>query len=735
MVKQTHSHKQLNSQKGIYFVSTLIVAVLISMLVTAAIFSVRGNLGASRHLAGGDAALKAADSGLRYAQAKLSENPDWRGDDNGITVNSPDLVIEENNGNVVGIIRSSGGPFSQFRLRFNYQDDAQGDVDGLADPPRSLWVDHPYLSINNLNGSSETAVPRGDGPAQSVTQDSEIPYQVPSGTVCLAVEGRAGPGLSGLGPANLNPSVLNGSVTRKTVEAYFRFGSQPGADASAMAAGNVHAQLLPGSGFKFSTTSKSGIPVIRSKKLVTVEGGSSSENYSSPNGEVHSGDNDLHANSTVGTRLEDPTSDFYKLTWDKVRKADPGGDKLPAGTYVIWDDQSVHYYNMNYDDYLSHIASNPNAPGTIVSLETDSSSLSGTRLTISGDLYIEPTAGPRGGDVDEFNLIPRKGAQEDPPGAGGGGPAGPYTAAEVSAQFNSLNTPSPGMGGDIGWQLPNSALPASHPNGLTFQHQGQSFQIQPQPQGVMLSYNNPNVDNQNPYSLSIYHSAAKTLLETLAGAPPADPDYEALMATFFSDGSGGGMEEIPLPGVNPPPSLSADDMSVEFKPKNAKSAILSAQGNVNLASRVRGTGGSITSEGDIRMVGAGTSLAASLDEGLNLYAKGDVVLSSLKPANSGGFEYKSFRMKGVIYTWGDFIAKIGHEDGSVGKWGDFTLQGSLVAYGNKGNAALGEPGDGQGGDIRIKARQVKLQFDPAYLSAIQQNADPGHLRQASYTIY
>lgn len=709
------------------------------MLVTAAIFAVRGNLVASRHLAGGDSALKAADSGLRYAQAKLSENPDWRGDDNRVTVDSPDLVIRENNGNVVGIIRAADGNFSQFRLRFNFQDDSQGNADGLADPPQDMWIDHKFMSVNNLSGASDTSVPRADGPAYSVTTNSEVPYQVPSGTVCIAVEGRSGPGLSALSSTNLNPSNLGASVTRKTAEAFFRFGSQPGADAAAMAAGDITAQLLPGSQAQFSTTSKSGIPIVRSKRTVTVDGGNSTENYTSPNGEVHSGDNDLHANSTVATRQEDATSDFYKLEWDKVRKASPTGEKLAAGTYVMWDDHSVHYYNMNYNDYINHITANVSDPGTIVNLQTNSSSLNGPKLTLTGDLYIEPTIGASGSLVNEFNLIPRKGAQEDPPNpvGGGGGGGGNYTGTQISGFINSLPLPTGGLSGLAGWDLPNVDVPGQ--NSIQFVVGSDIFMLQSQGQGqgAIFSYNNLAAQQAQP-NLPVLQSQIAIKLATQANAQSQDPNFLSIISALMSGGSGGdSMQEIPLPGI-PTPTLSADDITVEFKPQNAQSAILSAQGNINLASKVRGKGGSMTSEADIRMVGAGSSLAASLDEGLNLYAKGDVVLSSLKPSNNGaGLEYKSFKMKGVIYTWGDFIAKIGHEASTVNqnKWGDFSLQGALVAYGNKGNVTLGDPGDGQGGNISIKARQVKLQFDPAYLAAIEQGINPGHLRQTSYTIH
>lgn len=119
MKKRDHAQGSRNNQRGVYFVSVLVVSVLLIMLMTTAVITVRGSLSSSQHLSGGDAALRAAESGLRYAQARLGEDPFWRGNANRVVVNSPNLVIEEREGNVIGVLRADDGEFSQFRIRFN----------------------------------------------------------------------------------------------------------------------------------------------------------------------------------------------------------------------------------------------------------------------------------------------------------------------------------------------------------------------------------------------------------------------------------------------------------------------------------------------------------------------------------------------------------------------------------------------------------------------------------------
>lgn len=703
-----------------------------AMLAMSAISVVRGSLTASRHLGSGDSALKAAESGLRYAQSRLGANPQWRGDGNGTIVNTPDLVVSEQDGNVIGILRAPNGEWSQFRIRFNWQDDSSGDQDGLKNPPAAYRVDIPYVSINNAAGGSPADVPRADGPGSSVTTTSPRPYKVPNGTACLLVEGRAGRGLGDLSLANLNPPVSTGAMlSSRVVESYLRVKGQPGSDAAAMAAGDIVAKLSQGE--KMTVASESGPPRVRSKAQVRVEDGNDQENYLSDQGEVHSADSDLHANfdpSKVSRYQEAADTEFYKLEWNEVKKAQSSDNTIPAGTYVVWDDGSLHYYDMDYQAYAAHIQANPNDAGSPAVLGS-SMSLDDKKmiLEVKANTLVKAT-----GSSSEFNFIPRGGAQEDPPGTGLSGPVheqvNDFQAIVGAAPFYS----QPGGQEKATWTIPLAGPMSSN---VYIEHGNPSMGT-----GWNLSL----IDNGNGTARLVLNDLN---VSNLAVSVDADPPHalDSALSILVAEGNtqlpglmskvaAGGestMKELNLPGVST--NLTPDKIKVQFNPKGGESAVLSAEGSVRLGSRVEGKGASITSGKTIRIVGAGTDLSASIEEGLNLYAKEDVILSSLNHKNGGTFDYKSFKMKGVIYSWGDFRAKIGTDNPSVGKWGDFTLTGALVAYGSKGNTELGDPGTGAGGKIDIKAKKVNLTFDPAYLAAFKRTPDPGPLRQTFHTVY
>ncbi|MCE7869163.1 hypothetical protein DYH09_02165 [bacterium CPR1] len=229
-------------------------------------------------------------------------------------------------------------------MRFNFQDGPAGG-DGLSDP--GLTVNSPYLSVNNLIGAGPADVPRADGPGFSVTAASPVAFQTPVWSVCLAVEGKAGRGCSQLSPAS--PNAATGGATRKVLEAIYQIPNLgPTVETAASMAGNdFSVTLRPGSSGYVEVGSKDATtPTIRSKGLVRVENGDPAENYKSDKGEVKSQDGNLTAvydNTKTSVTAEALIDPFYQLAWNEVRKASPSGPKLPAGTYVWWQDGSLHY--------------------------------------------------------------------------------------------------------------------------------------------------------------------------------------------------------------------------------------------------------------------------------------------------------------------------------------------------------------------------------------------------------
>ena len=698
------------------------------MLVTSALMLSRGGLAGSQHQEGADLALRAAESGLRYAQTRLAANPVWRGDGNAVVLSDPDLTVLEERGNVIGILRAPSGEYSQFRIRFNFQDDGAGNRDRYPDPSARSWIDSRYVSVNNIAGGSARPVPRAEGPNFSVLPNSQAPYRVPPGAACLLVEGRAGTGLRELSPDSPNPApVSGGAVTTRVVEAYLQAQASPDSDAAAMAAGRLSV-LLPPDGNRLRVDSNSGVPRLRSKRAIAVEGGNGDANYVSPNGEAVSRDG-LTARSSVEQQREGEQDEFYKLAWEDVKKAGDGDQELSAGTYVVWDDGSLHYYGMNYADYARWVTASPanaNNPGTVMTLGEGAIVHRGRKLRITDNVVIKPV-----GDVNEFNFIPRAGAQEDPPGAAPDpedeSEEGEVDLDAIESAVAALPPPAVESGGASSWVLPNISVPSDYSEGLSIAGYSLQLAANPSGSGAVLTY--------EPGT-----SSHPTLLDAIRDVPlglltSSSPQSSSLrdIARYLTGGSGGGasMEELDLGGAVSA-ELTPDDLEITFEPPAGESAILSARGNIKIGSKVTGEGGSITSANSIRIVGAGTDLSANIEDGLNLYARGDITLSSLRSRGSNSYEYKDFKMKGVIYAWGDFRAKIGTDSQNVRQWGKFSLEGALVAYG--GNPE-NDPGRNGRGRIRILAKSADLMFNPAYLTALERVPSPSPVQQTFHTVH
>ena len=699
-----------------FLVSALLVSVVVAFFVGAGL-----RLATMNHRANDrdtQRALFAAESGLRYVQARQAADYNWTAND-GLVVDTPEMVVREDEGNIVGIIRTEEGDFAQFRVRFNFQD-GNGGGDGRPDPT-ALNIDSPYVSINNLRGGSSRSVPRADGAGYSVTTSSVANYEVPPVTACVIVEGRYGPGLA-LDAGNVNPT-RQGKVTTRVVEAYLEAPPPPGGDSAAMAAGDIEFGLQGGQSVTLSAKDDDLASRLRSRANISVTGGGS-PNLTSTNGETYTVDGSLSANpdSNISTGTEDTSQAFYQLSWSEVRQATSSDSTIAAGTYVIWDDGSMHYYDMSYDDYANFIQADPSNPGTVVTtlpsgMTLDTSNPSNPRLVIESNIFVDDS----GASTDELTIIPRKGAQEDPPDStdpigdmansvaaemipGGAIGTGTLTGSVAGATYYN-NPPGYTHPGNIDLDVSGSFRVLLHNGHFHVLNYGASGTIQTG--GDMVSM-------LTDPSLTVAQQAqAQQILQALGG-------------------SAASMEELEL--GSEPANLRADNVTLEFDPPEGESAILSAKGDVRLGTRVTGEGGSITSEGDIRLVGHGTDLAASLENGLAMYAGGDIVVSALKETSIGSnnWEYKNVGLRGVLYAWGDVDVKLSHDDPSVSGHGQFRMQGSMVAYG--GDPA-GLPGADGNGRMDIDANDTELRYDPVYLLLISQSQPPGPLKQILYHAY
>ena len=684
-------------KRGIVLFISIVMAVIMVMVVGAAIALGPANLAAGQQVVNQCQACRAAESGIQYALTQLRKDPDWKGNKNKVTVNLPDMYVVEDHGNVIGLLATSDGSWSQFRLRFNYQDGSDATA---------FNIDNPYVSVNNLKAPATTPVPRADGPNYSVTPASSKPHNAPLWGVSLAVEGKAGPAVTRLSPASPN-GPLSGPSSRVTIEGIYQVGSMGDQfeDSAAMAANGFHVNLRNG-GTDVSFQAKGGRTArIRSKADVDIKGGTIGNNLVSAAGEVSSVSGTLSASyntAQIGTRVEKPVDPFYQLAWSDIKPASASGPKLSAGTYVWWED-GLHYYDMSYADYITHIRANPTDPGSAPVLPAAVKLPPGPKKTVQldGSVYIQGTS-----NTKDFTLITREGAPEDPPP-----PPGPAGAATVIAQAIISNGQEQ--------QYFQTCIAASG-NLLVKDSSGNPMFDAVWSNAMSPSYTFQFKGYQNYTKVDLFRYLMDTSLypgTTLApGATVVAPAVTAAVATNL------GIDPTLPPGrINPPgvtDSLTAADLQIEFKGGSTPVA-LSGDGCIRLTGAVKGSGGSITAGKDIRVVGLGADFAAgpSSPDGVNMYAAGDITFSTLQEFPTG-LKYSDVHLKGIVYSWGNFLAKLGNNQ-LGGPWGKLQLDGMLVAFG--GNPSIDAPGASGGGMVNVDAEKVSLNFDPSFLASLNPN--------------
>ena len=598
--------------RGVLLLVSILLVMIIAVVGRAAIALNPGLLNLSKSSQESDLAQRAADSGLEYALYRLKSDPTWKGNGNAIIIDEPELLVEERDGNVFGLITAEDGRVSQFRIRFNFQDGEDGP-DRLDNPEEKYWIKNPYVSFNNTGTPGHTPLPRGGGANFEVQDPSVGDYEVPGQAVYVLVEGRTGPGLATLSRTepNANPS---GSTTSVVVESCFQASlEQDVAHAAIMGGGDVNLTVSPSSEVFLSIQGGNAdeVPRIRSKGSVVARssnGLAADIRVAKAQGEIGrnpSGtpgfDGNLIAN---GATLVDESigdgSDFYNLKWEDVAQAsdDPASPdtiRIPAGTYVMWEDETVHYYDMNLEDYQTYMSSaaNRSDPGTKLSwgfpeirdpanfaISNDisiwkSASANGD-TTLSIGIKRDTRVFETGSGVTDFTVMPRRGAKYSP-------------------TDESHLTP----GGGDSWTTSNCLV-------------------------------------------------------------------------------------------------------------RMQDAMLSAPGDVNFMSRVIGNSSTVTAEGEYTQISPFSVIQKKWNDpdavdGLNIYAQGDVNVSTYRDYNNS---FGRTKMSGLLYTWGDFECLTGHEDVSTDRWGEAVFTGTLVAYGS--DPSTGTPGSAGSGQVNITASEIKL---------------------------
>lgn len=713
--------RRLRRSRGILIISVLFITLLVSMFVGAALELGPWNLRRALNQSDVAAAKRAARSGVEYALARLKNDVNWNGpafnQPRQVVVNTPELIVVEDQGNVIGLVRNEN-QVAQFRIRFNHEDDGAGNGDGR--PDSGLPIASPYLSFNHVTGSTEQSVPKADGPNYTVPATPTTHVTVPGHSLFLTVEGRCGEYLRAADANNPDPQAGYGTYSTARLETLLKVtnAGQAATPAVAATANSFTATLPTGqNSVKLESADKTEVGRLRSKSGLTINNGATANLTASKSGEYRVGGTLAATPSSAVTSGTEVAGDgLYKIAWDDVRRAVPTTtNTLKAGTYVYWDDGSLHHYDMSPSDYQTFMGnplnhSNPgtlmtasNLPASVRTTTSGSGSSLNAKLEILSDTAIEATA-----NTADFAIMPRKGA------AGGPGAPGSATITLTPTQMTSalLNPANPLVTNTAGnW---NMTAPLSR--ALYGANGGQSSWTVGGNVFNNLGQASAQAQVQNIGALGQVVSTLITYMQN----NPLDQDVVAVVNALGGTITGGAGLQDDIPAV-PASTAEPKNITLEFKPSGT-SAVLSGPGEIRIGAKLQGEGASITAEGDINLLGLGVNMSALANstEGVSLYSKEDVFISTFeKPTN----KYKDVSLKGVVYCWGDFKAVLGSSSvTNFGDWGKLKITGAMVAYGQDPQLDYDPTNPPSKGNIDVTAEEVELKFDSAYLLDLMQAA-------------
>lgn len=720
-------------RRGIFIIAVLFLIVIVSMFVGAAMDLAPWAFRRSANSSDLALAQRAARSGIEYALARLKQNPAWKGSDAYfLAVDTPTLTVVEEKGNVFGLLRN-GDSVAQFRIRFNWQDGPHtGNIrDGLSDAPAALEIATPLVSFNNFTSVVPRQAPKADGPGYSVPATPNVHTVVPPFGVFLACEGRTGNWLRGASATNPNPAPPTfHRITQVRVETCYKVNNigQAVTPAVMASAGTFKATLPTGGTVQLDSADNAVIGRMRSRTNLEFVGGAA-ENLKAPDGKTgefrqQTGESGINEAANVVGVAESAADGLYKISWGQVNQAvDNGSNTLRGGVYTVWQDGTLHYYDMTLADYktfMSNPANHAN-PGVVPAplpstMSIDTSVAGEFRLKVTGDTLVTPSAG---NSISDLVIIPKKGA-DGGDGAGGGSYDDTDVGTALSdskfwdaggSEFDYEDTGYPEISRLLEKFAIASFAPAAPPSAWTVGPITMDDADTNDPEFPMVGNFVSTQANVRTYFgplLATYLNSGVTL----------DPDDLIAIADLGLTAGGGGIGEIPAV----PDTTAPQNIVLDFEPAaGSASAVLSGPSDINLGTRVEGEGGSITSEGNISVVGLGVDLSAATNpnEGVSLYAKGDILISTFDKTLD---KYHDVGLKGVVYCWGNLTALLGDTTKTPDKWGDFQLTGALVAYGKDPDDTVTVPANGK---VNLTAASANLKFDSSYLLSVMNALPPG----------
>lgn len=706
----------VRKRRGIFMISVLFMSVLIAMFVGAAVALAPASLGQAAFESRQQGADRAAKTGLAWAQARLRSAPDWNASVANTTIES-DFRVRESDGQVVGWVHE-GERWNRFRLRFNWQDGPTSPSDGMNNPTQN-WPDFTLVSSNNLRGSAPKDVFLANGAGGSVTSSSPLRLKLPENSVLLSVEGTSGSvTLDGAG----NPSGFVGTPQQRTIEVVMRLSgpNQAVTPAAVMAAGDVALKLeTAATGQLELAASATQVTRLRTKGTLQVADGGS-PNVVSTKGELSANAiSNITINgapNNVGRVAENSGDGFYAIPYSDVKV--PTSPALPpAGVYVVNQTGGITYYDLNFTDYQTRKATgtlptgttSATIPGIAVATSTSSPKV---RLTATQDMQITPT-----GSASDFVILPDGGA----PGSNSEYDYSQATA-NIRNYFNNYNTGflSPVTNGSAfsGWA---NIVP------------GMTGVVQVNANVWRWTASNGSTATLNTSSLhwtrtSGWDSASgMEFAAAMATAfSPANPNAtQALTDYNFLASQAGAPPYQPAAAVPSASQLTPSELQLNMQSPSGGSLVLKNDGgNLVLGSQVMGNGAALVSGKDIQLLGTSSELSStpSGTTSLNLYAKGNVLVSTFKLDSAGQADFHKVDFKGVVYSWGNVTINVGDSSVPSNKWGTLNLQGALVAFGgDPANPVPSYSGAASSGKFSFSGKSARIEFDPSFLMGLYEN--------------
>jgi hypothetical protein len=395
--------------RGIMLVVALLTAVVVLMFLGAALKLVPSQLNETVHSREKAAADAAARSGVAYALSRLQEDVSWRANSVAkVVVDTPQLKITEDLGNVVGHLVAADGTKSEFQIRFNYQNGSSqtGDWQDGFDDPGQLYL-YGAISQNNLSENSAADVPApvtsSFGSSSAVTAASAVATSAPRYSCLLQVVGLSGRGVTGVGVSSRTNSVSSDAMV------VFTRAEMNASDSVGYFGGGLTANLtgVDGAGGTEGILSLDSVDA-RPAKLRTVKDVSVGGQLAAKSGsEVVLGTTGTLTQATLTSSVQtshqsaqQQKEKWPRTKWSDITKAGPSDSHLAPGTYIWRRDPSTKEYVI---DHYSEAVVGSTVPATTPTTYTESGfnlhfppsvRMDAAHLTLEfkDKVYIDPTA-------------------------------------------------------------------------------------------------------------------------------------------------------------------------------------------------------------------------------------------------------------------------------------------------------------------------------------------------------